>query len=120
MKFLKLPNNRGKILLYKADLSCEPQIEDENEPLIVFSGYNTIINPDKDIPGIIENTLKEKFLISKGTPSWLLLWSEHSSLASLDNEVIRAIDQFCKKNLPPYRKIVYRSLQNNKYAILTF
>jgi len=117
---LTLPNNRGKLAVYQADLSDEPGIQQRNEPLIVFSALNVTMYPDEDIPKMVEKALKGKFLIRSNELLWLLVWSEHMALTSFDNEILEAIKQYSTAHPHSFANIIYISLFNNTWYSLAF
>lgn len=98
------------ITVFKEDLTGDPRIENDNEPLIIFGAQSTLLIPEDDCPSIVEKRLSRKGLHDLDMPTWLVLWSNHHSLHSLRDGLDNAIGCYLKKHPMNYERIFHLHL----------
>lgn len=89
------------------DLSADPRIKNEMEPLIVFSAQHANIVPARDFPEMVDKIVRKKELHDLSSPTWLLLWSSHYSLGPLTEQLVEQIDEYFLANPTNYDRVFY-------------
>jgi hypothetical protein len=100
----------AQIRIFKEDLTGDPRLEDDREPLIVFGAQSTMLVPEEDCPTIVESRLSRKGLHNLACPTWLLLWSHHDALSSLRNELDAAIGHYLLARPMAYERVFHLHL----------
>jgi len=98
------------ISVFRENMTDDPRLEDDREPLIVFGAQSTMLIPEDDCPAIVETRLSRKGLHDQTIPTWLLLWSNHHSLAPLRDEMDKAIGSYLRTRPIPYERIFHLHL----------
>lgn len=100
----------SRISVFRADITGDPRLEDDHEPLIVFGAQNTMLVPEDDCPSMIESRLSRKGFHDLDFPTWLLLWSNHYALASLRDKLDNAISCYLRSHTMNYERIFHLHL----------
>jgi hypothetical protein len=98
------------ISVFREDMTGDPRLEDDREPLIVFGAQSTMLVPEDDCPEMVESRLSRKGLHDLALPTWLLLWSNHHALASLRDELDNAIGSYLRSHPMNYERVFHLHL----------
>ena len=98
------------ISYFKEDLSGDPRIDHENEPLIIFGAQCTLLVPEDDCPKMVAWSLGRKQLHDVDKPTWLAVWSNHLALGSLRREIDDAIDAYLAEHPVKYERVFHLHL----------
>ncbi len=99
-----------RISVFREDMTGDPRLEDDREPLIVFGAQSTMLVPEDDCPEMVESRLSRKGLHDLALPTWLLLWSNHHALASLRDELDNAIGSYLRSRPMKYERVFHLHL----------
>jgi hypothetical protein len=99
-----------RISVFCEDLTGDPRIEDDCEPLLVFAAQHTMLIPEEDCPAMVELQLRRKLHHDLSIPTWLLLWSDHQALASLRQDLDRAVRTCLLLNPVKYERVFHLRL----------
>lgn len=98
------------ISVFREDMAGDPRLQDDREPLIVFGAQSTMLVPDDDCPMIVKTRLSRKGLHDLAVPTWLVLWSNHHSLASQRDELDNAIASYLRSRPMKYERVFHLHL----------
>ena len=98
------------ISVFREDMTGDPRLEDDREPLIVFGAQSTVLVPEDDCPEMVESRLSRKGLHDIALPTWLLLWSNHHALASHRDELDNAIGSYLRSHPMNYKRVFHLHL----------
>lgn len=98
------------ITVFREDMTGDPRLRDDREPLIVFGAQSTMLVPEDDCPAMVESRLSRKGLVDLAVPTWLLLWSNHHALASLRDELDNAIGFYLRSRPMNYERVFHLHL----------
>jgi len=99
-----------RISVFREDMTGDPRLQDDREPLIVFGAQSTMLVPEDDCPAMVESRLSRKGLHDLAIPTWLLLWSNHHALASLRDELDNAIGLYLRSHPMNYERVFHLHL----------
>lgn len=100
----------SRISVFKEDLTGDPRLGDQREPLIVFGAQSTMLIPEDDCPAIVESRLSRNGRHDLAEPTWLVLWSNHHALDSCRNELDNAIGFYLQSHPMKYERIFHLHL----------
>lgn len=104
---VKIQNVVSRISVFREDLTGDPRIGNDHEPLIIFDAQHTMLIPEDDCPAIVKSRLSRKELHDLSCPTWLILWSNHHALVSLRNELDNAIGNHLRSCCMNYERIFH-------------
>ncbi len=89
------------------DLNNDPRITRRAEPLIIFAAQHTNVVPDRDFPPLISDVVRRKALHDLAVPTWLVLWSAHYAFGSLQDQLVKHIEQYLQANPTKHERTFY-------------
>lgn len=86
---------------------ADPRLRNPVAPLIIFGAQATNIVPDEDFPKLLESCVLPKMQQDLAGPTWLLMWSNHSSLRPMRDEMVSHLERWLAPFAGKYGRLFY-------------
>jgi len=106
----QIQNIVTRISVFREDLTGDPRLQDNREPLVVFDAQDTLLVPEEDCPAMVKTRLVRKGLQDFAIPTWLLLWSNHHALSSLRDHMDNAVGSYLRSHPMNYERVFHLHL----------